>query len=149
MPWNWTWATPGLLFGQSLWSVTAFVNKLVPCAWQLSGALQIWRLWLRLWIHFACGLFMELTYGTVPLSKHNVINLIYCIWHRKPSECSRCKRNPSEQTNLHSTDKTRYSSEHHHTSEKNCFVRIFKEYIWITEYVWQILSQQLVISTDQ
>ena len=38
----------GLPFGQALWFVAAFVNKLVPCAWLLSGALEVRRLRLRL-----------------------------------------------------------------------------------------------------
>jgi len=42
---NRTWACPGLPFGQLLWFVTKLVNKLVPCAWLLSGALEIWS-WL-------------------------------------------------------------------------------------------------------
>ena len=37
----------GLSFGQFLWFDAALVNKLVPCAWLLSGALEVWRLRLR------------------------------------------------------------------------------------------------------
>jgi len=43
-----TWASHRLYFGQPLWFDAALVNKLVPCAWLSSGALEIWRLRLRL-----------------------------------------------------------------------------------------------------
>jgi len=51
-PENRTWAYPGLPFRQPLWFVEALVNKLVPCAWLLSGPLEIWRLRLRLHINY-------------------------------------------------------------------------------------------------
>ena len=35
-------------FGQHLWSDAALVDKLVPSAWRLSGALEVWRLGLRM-----------------------------------------------------------------------------------------------------
>ena len=34
--------------GQPFWLDAALVNKLVPCAWLSSGALEVWRLLLRL-----------------------------------------------------------------------------------------------------
>src|SRR6218665_2324558 len=34
------------------WSCSALVNKLVPCAWLLSGALEVWSLRLRLRLRF-------------------------------------------------------------------------------------------------
>ena len=45
---NRTWASHGLFSGKPLWFDAALVNKLVPCAWLLSGALEVWSLRLRL-----------------------------------------------------------------------------------------------------
>jgi len=47
--WNRTWAYLDSVWKTPLWFVAALVNKLVPwCAWLLSSALEILRLWLRL-----------------------------------------------------------------------------------------------------
>ena len=46
--WELTCTSHGLSFAQPLWFDAALVKKLVRCAWLLSGALEVWRLRLRL-----------------------------------------------------------------------------------------------------
>ena len=50
-----------LFFGKPLWFDAALVNKLVPCTWLLSGALEILRLRLR--CGRACNVISLISYG--------------------------------------------------------------------------------------